>query len=651
MPLTRRRAAALARGVVAAGAVIVLAACAGIPREGPVVPGRPAGKDPSEGMYQLVQDGPQPGATPEQSVTGFLRAATGFRDDHRVARSFLAQSRRLAWQPDSSVVVYSGQNPPPTPVLVDQTGASVTGAPATPSATPAATSSAAPSAAASAAPSAAPSPTTQPSAQSGPRAADPGRDRDLAGRATVRVTVSVVATIDGDGRYSPAPPGTRREVTYGLVRVDGEWRIDKVPDGILISTTDFRVTFQNYPVYFADSGRRFLVPDIHWFPGNNSAAVPTALVRALLAGPAPWLAPAVTTGVPAGTQMAVKAVVVSGDVATVDLTDRARSAEPEERQLLALQLRETLAGFANTVKITVGGADYDVPTGGWSADAPGDLGESSAGPRVDPSVDSRPVVLDAKGHLARVEGPQRLVPVTGVDGLAVPGASRPAMSSDGTAYAVLGPQRKQLLLQLPGTSEASVVLNGRDLTAPSFDPSGWVWTSPAQNTGRLYAARAGSPASEVAAPWLKGFVVASARVSRDGARLLVVARKSGTASVFLFVAGIARAQDGMPEAVTEPLSLVPDLTSALDAAWVDEDEVVVLGRRSGMLTPEQTQEQPWVVQVGGSIDPTTPAPGATSITAGNGSLTLMAGNAQGIMTRVGQKWEVTPGGHWPAFAG
>jgi hypothetical protein len=626
-PRRLHRAAALARGVVAASAVLVLAACAGIPREGPVVPGRPAGKDPSEGMYQLIQDGPQSGATPEQSVTDFLRAATGFRDDHRVARSFLAPSRRLAWRPDASVAVYPGQSPP-TPVLVDQTGTSATDAPATPSATA--------------------SPQTLPSEQSSPLAADPGRDRDLAGRATVRVNVPVLATIDGDGRYWPASPGARREVTYGLVRVDGEWRIDAVPDGILISTTDFGVTFQDYPVYFADSGRRYLVPDVHWFPGNNSAAVPTALVRALLAGPAPWLAPGVRTGVPEGTQMEVNAVVVSGNVATVDLNDRARSAEPDERQLLALQLRETLAGFASTVKITVRGADFDVPTGGWSVDTPG---ESSAGPRVDPSVDSRPVVMNSKGRLARVEGQQRLVPVTGVDGLAVPGASRPAMSSDGTAYAVLGPQRGQLLLQLPGTSEASVVVTGRNLTAPSFDPSGWVWVSPEQNNGRLYAGRIDTPASEVAAPWLAGFLVSSARVSRDGARLLVAARKAGTPSAFLFVAGIARAEDGKPEAVTEPLSLVPDLTSAVDAAWVDEDQVVVLGRRSGTLTVEQRQEQPWIVRIGGSIEPTTPAPGATSITAGNGALTLVAGNAQGLMTRAGQKWEVTPGGYWPAFPG
>jgi hypothetical protein len=464
----------------------------------------------------------------------------------------------------------------------------------------------------------------------------------------VRVNVPVVATVDGDGRYSPAQPGARREVTYELVRVDGEWRIDTVPDGILISTSDFEVTFQDYPVYFADSGQRFLVPDLHLFPGGNSAAVPTSLVRALLAGPPPWLAPAVTTGVPDGTQMAVNAVVVSGRVATVDLNDRALSALPEQRQLLALQLRETLAGFANTVKITVRGADFDVPTGGWKVDKPG---ESTAGPRVDPSVDSRPLVLNAKGHLARVEGPQRLVPVTGVDGLAVPGASRPAMSSDGTAYAVLGPQRKELLVQLPGTQQVTTMVHGHDLTAPSFDPYGWVWVSSELNNGRLYAGRIDTGPTAVAAPWLKGFVVISARVSRDGARLLLAARKPGTSSAFLFVAGIARAQDGKPEAIAEPLSLVPDLASAIDAAWVDEDQVVVLGRRSGTLTPEQMQAQPWVVQVGGSIEPTTPAPGATSITAGNGALTLVAGNAQGLMTRAGPKWDVTPGGHWPTFPG
>jgi hypothetical protein len=217
---------------------------------------------------------------------------------------------------------------------------------------------------------------------------------------------------------------------------------------------------------------------------------------------------------------------------------------------------------------------------------------------------------------------------------------------------VLGAQRKELLLQLPGTQQATVAVRGRDLTAPSFDPYGWAWVSPGLSNGKLYAARTDAGPIAVAAPWLAGRVVVSTRVSRDGARLLVAARRPGTSSAYLFVSGIVRAGDGKPEAVTEPLSLVPDLTSVVDAAWVDEDQVVVLGRRSSdTLTPEQTQEQPWVVQVGGVLEATTPAPGATSITAGNGVLALVAGNAQGLLTRAGSKWELTPGGHWPTFAG
>jgi len=596
------------------------------------MPGRPAGKDPNEGVYQIIPDGPAPGGTPEETVVGFVRAAGGFSDDHRVARSFLSPARRVVWRPDAVVDVYPGTLPPPR--VLEQTGTAT--APGTrPSATsPARTPS--PGAAVPPTPgasSAAASPSTAGSA------ADSARDRDGAGRATVAVDVPVEATVDDDARYTARPAGTRRTVSYELVRVGGEWRIDTLPDGILISAQDFGVTFRSFPVYFPDAGRRYLVPDIHWFPYTNTAAVPTALVRALLTGPAEWLAPAVTTGAPPGTRMAVNAVVVSALTATVDLNDAALDASPDERQLLALQLRATLSGFAQGVKITVQGADYDVPSGGQA----GASGEAASGPRVDPPVDPRPIVLDAAGRLARVEG-SRVVPVKGVEKLAVAGASRPATSSDGTAFAVLGPLRQSLLVQLPGTAEATTVIRDQlDLTAPSFDPQGWVWTSPGTNRGVLYAARVDGVAS-VAAPWLNGFQVESVRASRDGARLLIGARRGNRAAVF--AAAVRRQPDGKPAEVMPPLSLIPDLESVTDAAWVTEGQVAVLGHKIG-----SSAQETWVVRVGGDINAVTSAPGATSITAGKGEQTLVAGNPSGMLTRAGDEWETIPGALWPAFAG
>jgi hypothetical protein len=607
---------------IAFAAVLVLPACMSIPREGPVVPGRPAGKDPNEGIFQYVPEGPAPGGTPEETVVGFVQAANGFSEDHRVARSFLSPARRVAWRPDASVDIYPDALPPPR--VVEQTG--------TPRA-PATSATRAPSPGAAVA---TPDPAPSPTAGSYPR-----RDRDDAERATVAVDVPVTASIDDEGRYTAQPAGKRRKVTYGLVRVGGEWRIDSLPDGILINALDFGVTFRPFPVYFSDAGHRFLVPDIHWFP--YTPAVPTALVRALLGGPAPWLSPAVTTGAPPGTRMAVNSVVVSVRTATVDLNDAALTASPEERQLLERQLRETLSGFADAVKVTVQGADYDIPSGGWADDS----GEAATGPRVDPSVDARPIVLDAAGRVARVEGSEpesEIVPVKGVEKLAVPGASRPAASSDGTVFAVLGPLRQSLLLQLPGTPQATAVIRGQQgLTAPSFDPQGWVWTSPATNHGVVYAARTDG-VTTVPAPWLNGYQVESLRASRDGARLLIGARRGNRAAVF--VAAVPRQSDGRPAEVKSPLSLMPDLQTVTDTAWVSEGQVAVLGRRIG-----STAQQTWVVRVGGEIKEVASAPGATSITAGNGDLTLVAGSPSGMLTRAGQTWETTRNAHWPAFPG
>jgi hypothetical protein len=230
----------------------------------------------------------------------------------------------------------------------------------------------------------------------------------------------------------------------------------------------------------------------------------------------------------------------------------------------------------------------------------------------------------------------------------VPGASYPAVSTDGDVFAALGPARGTLRLQVVGAPQAEQPVVAVGLTAPSFDPLGWVWTASADGGG-VYATRAGNAAVSVEAPWLKGGRVVSLRASRDGARLLLTVRQGS--SVRAVVTGVVRDDKGRPQRLTKPYPLLADLTTALDAAWVDEDEVVVLGRRAG----QPGGEQPWLIQIGGTArDAGTDeegVSGAESITAGNGPLALVAGSPAGLLTRVGGRWEPDPAGRWPAFPG
>ena len=66
--MTRRRVILAA---LLAAAALALSACAGLPTSGPVAPGLPAGADAGSPDFSFRPDSPQPGATPEQIVTGF----------------------------------------------------------------------------------------------------------------------------------------------------------------------------------------------------------------------------------------------------------------------------------------------------------------------------------------------------------------------------------------------------------------------------------------------------------------------------------------------------------------------------------------------------------------------------------------------------
>ena len=627
---------------------LLLAGCVAIPTSGRVVAGGDVAQQGARAALRVTAAGPADGADERQVVEGFLAAVAGL-DDFVVARQFLAPEA-LSWRPGDQTVVHAD---------VATFAPTVRG----------------------------------------------GSD----GTASLAVQVDVVARIDEAGRYVEQVP-TPEELEFDLVRLDGQWRIAGLPPGVLVAEVDAARVLRPFEVYFLDPTRRYLVPDVRWFPQLTQSA--TSLVRALLGGPsAPYLR-ALVSAAPAGTRLDLPTVQVVDGVATVDLTAEVLSADPEERALLQAQLRETLRAVpgVSSVTVTVDGSPLDPPDGpdlvaaaplvvdpgvddrpfvlGTLPVAEADLGDrpadgppSDADPEasVDPAVPvdpgaspdpdapvdpsappvPAPLLLGEDGRPLAPAGSSvlrlddlELVPVPGTDALAREISSGLAVTQDGSRVAGLDAARRSLWVQQPGGSPLELLSGRGELIAPSFDPPplAWVWTVEAGSPGTAQVPTvlaATTAAEEVEARWLlPGDDVRSLRVSRDGTRVLVVvAHLDG--SVDVQVRGIRRDPGGRPLSLSlAAFAVAPELDDAVDAAWVADDQVVVLGRVG------EEAVRPVLSRVGGTTDALAPTPGAVSVSAGSGVRSIVVGTADGtVLRRSGSLWLDGPRGVSPVFPG
>lgn len=456
-------------------------------------------------------------------------------------------------------------------------------------------------------------------------------------QATVSVTVPVNATVDADGRYVSAPAGAIREVGFGLQKVSGQWRIGEVADEVLITDTDFALLYRPYELYFLDPTATVLVPETRWFPDRPSTA--TSLVTQLLVGPSTWLADSVTTAFPAGTRLGLDAVPVEAGSAQVDLTSSARAASANDRTLMQAQLEATLIPVptVSAVEMTVDGSTIEL--------------QGTAEVLRDPPVDEAPVLVRGSAVVHLRNG--ALAPVEDLPPLGDLLLSNPGAAYGLVSYAVLAQERSQLLHLVPGDEVVpEPLLTGADLTAPSFDRFGWIWSTPAASEGVVLAARPEGTVAPVAADWLAGRRVSSVRVSRDGARA-VVASTDAEGRGHVDLAGVVR------DRVDAPLRLEPmgqgalgsGLASVEEAVWVDEVRVAVLGRRDG-----DEQDRVHLLRLGGPALPTLPvAPDAVSLASAKGERTIVVGTSAGeVLVQAGAVWfgvEGAAGARDPAFPG
>lgn len=389
---------------------------------------------------------------------------------------------------------------------------------------------------------------------------------------TVRMIGSEVGLIAADGRYEVAEAGSEMRLRFGLSRVNGEWRIAAVPDGLLLSQVDVDRAFRSHSLYFFNPGFTTLVPDVRMVPVIGPGLA-TTLVRRLIDGPNPWLQPAVRTGFPAGVDLNIEAVPVEGGVARIDLTASALGADGPARVALSQQLVWTLRQVpeVQSVSITAAGQVFIVP--GMTNPQPRD-----AWGEVDPNA----LPAGSRGYVATSVGVRALlsqgtIPVPGAAGRDAPVIGDIAISADSSQVAGFDIDGVLYTARLaPG---AQLVQRGEypGATSLAFDSSSVLWLVDSENSLIII----GNEARQVPVEGLpRNARLLAAVPSRDRTRAALIVREPQRTS--LYIARIVRtgAAVGAPVSIEAPIRVESRLAEAVDVAWSTADSLAVLGSES-----------------------------------------------------------------------
>jgi hypothetical protein len=566
----------VARGRLGAAALVVatlvLSGCAQIPTSGPVKSGGDPRLAQADNRVRSIGRPPRPGDSQTAVVEGFLASSADFRNDHAVAREYLTPTAAQSWRPQTGTVVYEPTASPP--IVVDSDDLSV---------------------------------------EYGER-----------------------GQINEDGSFTSVTPDTTVTRSFHLTKVDGEWRISALQNGLLLSSSDVDDAYHRVALYFVAPSGTTVVPDLVFLP--ELPGLTTKVVARLLRGPAADLQGAVTTAFPDGTALDVNAVSVSNGLATVQLNSAARQANDEARVQMSAQIVYTLKQFPDItrVRIKAGGQDLGV-TGGVEQSV-------TLWPLFDPDylTTNEPSAYYSHGGAIGTFGKNGFNAVRGSGGRGVPPLQTPAVSLDLQRLAAVGNHGRTVYVG-PMAVNATMRprISGKDLSQPSWDRGQNLWVVN-RATGELwYLADGAQDAQVVALPRdPTGLNLTGVSVGRAGARVALI---FGTGrDAILKVAAIQRIEtvDGSERVgIIDMHEPRPDLRGVRNATWADATTIAVLGSVGG------SGSGPFVLDPQGyRIDDIQPLPGAITLTAAPPYAAkgppLVAG------TRSGTLYEYTSAGGW-----
>lgn len=451
-----------------------------------------------------------------------------------------------------------------------------------------------------------------------------------------QIQLEVVASVNAQGIRTESAPGTTETIQVRLVQQEGQWRISGIPNGIMISDITFPIIFRAHNLYFYSSTYRYWVPDTRWFVQRSGMAA--SVVNAMLAGPAPYLEGAVTSAFPVETQLAREAVPVVSGVASVDFAaDVLEDSTDLNRQQMKLQLEQNLRQLnnVNSVEMTVNQREVDL----------GPPSSELVPVEDDPRVGKTQIGIQGEDIVffrdRQAQEISNLPDVSSYD------PREPAVSvGEMDTIAFLSGDRGTLLVTGPDKDVATVA-TGKSLSGPSIDPEGWIWSASAQGEGsRLIAVGpdlAASTQAGLTPSWLGDMKVRDLRISRDGARALLVVEQDGASRVL--IAGVVRSSSGAPQTLTTPLELWTSEPVAA-AVWVGETTVAALQRgQDESLTPVILDPAKDNQELAGWD-------GSFSISGGDGPDDLFLQTAEAVYKKLGNGWiREIDGIRDPAFPG
>ncbi|MGB3444250.1 MAG: LpqB family beta-propeller domain-containing protein [Actinophytocola sp.] len=396
------------------------------------------------------------------------------------------------------------------------------------------------------------------------------------GRVVVVLRVTQIGRLGPDNAFIPRIGNP--EFRVGVIRENGQWRIDAPPDDVYVPYSYFKTSYRAVTVYYFDPDLRITVPDQRYVPATPAAGLPDRVIKVLLSGPSDSMRRSVES--PLDDVGARTNVVPDADGTLVVDLNPLGSKTKEQREKIAAQIVLSLQTVTSS-RLRIKGDNEDLIRGH------GDWRLSDIKPydtATKPGSDQQGLLVSG-GKLRTLQDGK---PVPGPSGDGAYDIVNAAQSIDGEQLAVVTRVDGRLRLRVGRYGDAlqEVALDAATMSRPTWRVS----TGDDQDASEVWTVEDGNVVRVVRSgdeTWQSVEVNASAlnenfgsitelRLSRDGTRAAIV-----TSRGWVVLAAVVRDKDSVSLAL--PRTLSPTMiVNAVGVDWLNQHTLVVATRQSQM---------------------------------------------------------------------